>query len=288
MNNGYSLVGIVEVTVTNADGSVESKKVYNKITNYAKKSLAKWLSGSPNTGTGAVLPPTVIAAGNGTPPYGVTGPLATDTALWSEMTGTRKSCDQIMVTQAYYAQYNLAYQMSDPEGYYNELGLFDANGNLWAHVAIDQYKSASQTLTIQWMVYMIADTSNSFAVVTNFMRTAFASWMSGVSNVSGQVGAVPPPTRIQVGTGTGRVSSADTALWNPIPSLERACQTIQVVSSYNVLFALTYASIDPSGTYTEMGWVDGSGNLWFHAGINAVKQAGYIMSIVGQVGIVGN
>lgn len=283
----YKLVGEVIVTVTNADGSVESKKVYNKITNYMKSSMAKWLTGTPNTGVNALLPPSKIAAGNGTPPYGVSGPQETDLAMWNEMTGTRKSCDQIMVSQAYYAQYNLAYQMTDPEGYYNELGLFDANGNLWSHVAINQHKSSSQTLTIQWMVYMVADTSYS-AVVTSKMRMAFASWMTGVSNVSGVAGAIVPPTKLQLGTGTGLLSVSDTALWIPAVGTDRFCQTIQIVQLFNVQFAYTYTAADPVGTYKEMGLIDTQGALWFHATIDVTKQNTQIMAIVAQVGIVGN
>ncbi|MCZ8512397.1 hypothetical protein O9H85_08115 [Paenibacillus filicis] len=288
INSNYSLVGEVTITVKNEDGSVASLKKYNTITNYMKSSLAKWLSGTPNSGVGAVLPPTQIGAGNGSPPFGINGTLPTDTALWSAISGTQRNCDSIQVSQGYYAQYNLAYQTTDPAGFYNELGLFDSNNNLWAHVSINQYKSSSQTLTVQWMVYMVADTSNSSAVITNYMRSTFAKWMTGTSNVSGQSGAIVPPNKFQLGTGTGNVQVTDTALWNATVGTSKTCDFITIIQSYNVQFAVTYQIADPNGNYTEVGWIDASGNLWLHGSINANKTNGLLLSVIGQVGILGN
>jgi hypothetical protein len=285
MIGGYNLVGIVEVTVRDADGTVASKRVYNTVTNYCRSSLAKWLSG---TSTATVVPPTQIGAGNGTPPYGQTGPLPTDTALWAPISGTQRVCDQIQVSQGYYAQFNLTYQTTDPAGFYNELGLFDANGNMWAHVAISQLKSSSQTLTVQWMIYMVADTTNSAAIITNYMRTAFASWMTGTSNVSGQPGAIVPPNKVQVGTGTGTPQPSDTALWAPISGTLKTVDMTYISGTYNVQFAKTYVAADPTGNFTEAGWLDASGNLWMHGVISANKTGSNLMSVVGQCGIVGN
>lgn len=262
-----------------------SYKAYNKITNYTRSSLTKWLSG---TSVATVAPPTQIGAGNGLPPYGQTGPLPTDTALWAPISGTQRVCDQIQVSQGYFAQYNLTYQTTDPAGFYNELGLFDAAGNLWAHVAINQFKSASQTLTAQWMVFMVADTTNSSAIITNYMRTAFASWMTGTSNVSGQPGAIVPPTKIQVGTGTGIPQPSDTALWNATAGTLKTCDMTYLSGIYNVQFAVTYQIADPTGTFTEAGWLDVNNNVWMHGVINATKQSPNLMSVIGQVGIIGN
>lgn len=273
----FGIKGIVKVTVAEADGSVVSENIIDNIeTNYALAALAKWLSGVP---TNSVLPPTKIGAGNGTGTVS-----ANDTALWAAISGTLKNCDSIMFTQGYYAQYNLTYQTSDPAGYYNELGLFDASGNMFAHVAINQFKTSAQTLSVQWMLFTTSDNSGGGAV-SNYARAAFSKWLTGVSNVSGQTGAVVPPSQFRLGVGTGQVSSSDLGLFSQISGTTKAVASVQLVQNSKVQFSVIYTDSDPSGQFNEIGLFDTAGNIWVHSLISSNRQSGYVMPAVCQVTI---
>lgn len=112
--------------------------------------MAKWLAATMfNVGTS--LPgPDRIALGTGT---GTTGP--GDTALFAEVALTRKTCAYRDVITDYYAEFVTQYQSTDPAGTFTEEGLFDAAGNLWAHLTMAAVTKGSvavpppQTLTVQ-------------------------------------------------------------------------------------------------------------------------------------------
>lgn len=279
MLQDMQIKGIVRVTVKEQDGTVVSQQYHNLVTNYMKNSICGWLSNTQTTSS--TLYPTKIQAGNGFPPYPSTGPDPSDTVLWSPIGGTLKTCDSVMVSQGYYAQYNLTYQTTDPVGAYTELGLFDANNTMWAHVYINQYKSATQTLSVQWMIYTVPDGTNSNCTVTNYARTAIAKWLTGTSNIPG-TGAVVPPSSIQLGTGTGILQSSDIALWTPAASTSKSC-SLYTVSGYGIQFATSYTATDPNGNYTEAGLFDTVGNIWVHGRIGANKSGTNILSVFGTV-----
>lgn len=141
-----TIIGELELVLFDpATGRREVKVYRNKVTNYLRSTLAKWLTGTPNYSTvsGALLPPDRIALGTGT-----TTPQATDTAQPS----TRKGYNYRQVFQSYYAQITVVYTTSDPTGQFNESGLFDAAGNLWCRVLIDINKQAGQSLTATWKI----------------------------------------------------------------------------------------------------------------------------------------
>lgn len=130
----------------------------NQITNFARaQSAALWV-GTP------VLPPTMIAVGTGSPPPGQTGTTPNDTALWNELDGTRKNVDVATTWLSYYAQYTVTYYQNEaigqvtqqnPNGLITltEAGLFDASGNLWAHVALNGVThDNTSSLSIVWQV----------------------------------------------------------------------------------------------------------------------------------------
>ena len=147
-------IGIVRTATIDAETLkvVQAREYRNKINNYLLQTIIKWLTGTANSGSGALLPPTQIQLGNGTGT-----PTAADTGLWAPITGTLKTCDFIQPYQTYYGQYSLTYQTSDPSGNYTEVGLLDTSGKLWAHVSVNDYKSASQLYSVQWLIQAIGN-----------------------------------------------------------------------------------------------------------------------------------
>jgi hypothetical protein len=275
---GYKFVGIVNITVTDADGNIVSEKtVHNTETNYMRQAVAQWLAGVSN---GIVVPPTVIGAGNGT---GTPSP--TDTSLWSPIAGTTRTVDSITLTRNYYAQFNINYQITDPTGNYTELGLFDSNGNMWAHVSINEYKDVGQMLSVQWMVYMVADTSNPSAIVTNYTRSAVAQWMTGVPNNLG--GPLPYPSQIQLGTGTGTPQVGDTSLWAPDATTLRNCDSVGNSDPYTAFYAVNFQD-NSSGSWSEVGLLDSTGNLWAHGTLSSTKSASNYLAVAVSIGVNGD
>lgn len=160
LTDGPTPIGIVTVTVRDARGRFVSRRVIrNKTTNYMRQAVAQWMCAAAlNTGPQGVLPPDRIALGTGSPPSGQTGASALDTALWNETAGTRKVCSYRNVTMTYYAQFNVTYQGGDPNGTFTEAGLFDAAGNLWAHVILANIaKTAGSILTLQWKIQLVGN-----------------------------------------------------------------------------------------------------------------------------------
>ena len=108
--------------------------------------------------TGASLvTPTRIELGNGTPTYPLTTTDPTDTTLWAASAPTLKVCDFAVVWLSYYSQYSVTYQTGDAVGTWTECGLLDINGNLWSHVALNNFvKLNTQTVTVQWQIQHLA------------------------------------------------------------------------------------------------------------------------------------
>lgn len=143
------LEGTVTVTVRDRRGRfVRRRVIRNTLTNFLRATVAAWLTGRNNTGQAPLGPPDRIALGTG-----VGTPAPTDIGLWTETAGTRKACAYVQVYQGYYAQYTTQYLSTDPAGTFTEAGLFDADGNLWAHVSLGSVSRAgNETLTVQWKV----------------------------------------------------------------------------------------------------------------------------------------
>lgn len=144
-------VGYVHIIKKNANGDVILEKVYkNQLTYYARQSSAQLWAGI------WVNPANYIAIGTGQPPVngGTTSP--SDTALWSELSGSRKQCDFVTTWLQYNTQYSVTYQQTDAVATWYELGLFDASsgGNMWAHVYLPGGfpKANGDIVTVQWQV----------------------------------------------------------------------------------------------------------------------------------------
>lgn len=135
------------------DGKVKFKREYkfhNKTTNYTRQYMAQIL-------TGAVVMPLVLPSqmelgtGSGTPS-------ATDTDLFVPVVGTLKPLSNTQVYLTYYAQYVCAWQTTDPiTGTWTEIGLKDANNNLWAHASTGITVNTGEMLVGQWQVQILGN-----------------------------------------------------------------------------------------------------------------------------------
>lgn len=119
----------------------------NRLTDYAVSAAAGlWVDEY-------VLTPSAICLGTGTPPVGTTEPLSSDEALWQADNTTLKVCDVKAVFMTVYSEYAVTYSTGEANDVdYTEAGLFDADGNLWAHVKLNLRKSATQTAVVLWKV----------------------------------------------------------------------------------------------------------------------------------------
>jgi hypothetical protein len=159
MHDIFNAIGTVLVVKRDLAGNTIFERLYkNQLTTYARQSSAGlWIG---NT----VATPTLIAVGTGAPTAPSTSTSSTDTALWSEFVGTRKTLDYATTFLQYYSQYAVSYDQTqaigtvtgpNPTGLISltEAGLFDANGNLWSHVMFSGVTHDNQsTLSIQWQI----------------------------------------------------------------------------------------------------------------------------------------
>jgi len=148
-NEVFHTIGHVRILVHEADGSLVSDQlVKNTLTNYAKNASAQmWI------GTGGIVTPTKIELGNGAPTLPLTSTDPTDTHLWAAVTATLAVCNFTTVWLSYYSQYSVTYNAGTAVGTFTECGLFDVNGNLWSHVALNNFIiTSAQTVTVQWQI----------------------------------------------------------------------------------------------------------------------------------------
>jgi hypothetical protein len=153
-------IGMVHVVKRNKNtGEITFDKTFkNQLTNYAVSQSAALWAGQQ------VVTPSMISVGTGAPSGGQTSTTPQDTALWSELPGTRKQIDYATVWLINYTQYSATYDQTmalgtvDPVNNPNgsiaitEAGLWDANGNLWSHVALNVTHDNQSTLSIQWQI----------------------------------------------------------------------------------------------------------------------------------------
>lgn len=165
MNDKMTAEGWVRVFKTdNASGEVIYDKWFkNQITNYARQQAA--LAWGQSVNAVAITMPSMISVGTGAPPSGTSGTTANDTALWGEVSDSRKSVDYAQQWLQYYTQFSVTYQQTEvlgtvdpstnPTGTINltEAGLWDSQGNLFSHVALNGVThDNTSTLSIQWQV----------------------------------------------------------------------------------------------------------------------------------------
>jgi hypothetical protein len=152
--NSVNYIGRVIITRKDLEGNIIDREIFkNQITNFALSQMsAAWSSQT-------ILYPTLIAVGTGSPPAGQNGTSPTDTALWSELSGSRLTVSSAIPWLTYYTQFSLTYSQSQALGAggipvtFTEAGLFDSAGNLWSHVILNNvYHDNTNTISIQWLV----------------------------------------------------------------------------------------------------------------------------------------
>lgn len=98
--------------------------------------------------------------------------------------------------------------------------------------------------------------------VTNFARQQI------VAILTNSVSSIIPPSKMELGTGSGTPSASDTALWSGSSGTLKACSSIQAYLTYYAQFICTWLSTDPIvGTWDECGLFDANNNLWAHSAI---------------------
>jgi hypothetical protein len=151
-NDSAQAIGHVRILVHDADGSLVSDNLHkNTLTNYARNASAQLWTGT------TLVTPTKIELGNGAPTLPLTTTDPTDTDLWTPQVSTLQVCDFEVVWLSYYSQYSVTYATTSAVGTWTECGLKDANGNLWSHVALNNFiKLNTQTVTVQWQIQHLA------------------------------------------------------------------------------------------------------------------------------------
>ncbi len=146
-----SITGQVTVTVTDAQGNVVSQGTKrNQVTNYAANAVAQWLCGVNNTGYNPTLPPQYMELGTGSGT-----PSATDTNLFTPVSATNQhvSSAQVPSGSPNVAQFTAQYfGTANNAGSYTEAGLFDANGNLFAHLMDAITITQGLSTTLAWTI----------------------------------------------------------------------------------------------------------------------------------------
>lgn len=135
-------------------------RIRNKTNNNARAIVTNWLAGTSNiTGSPGAQPgPSQMQLGTGTGT-----PAPTDTGLFTATAGTLIAVSGVGTYQTFYAQYT-GFWSAPPANNYSEAGLFDAAGNLWAHVLLQTSAnqpyipiSTGQTLTILWKINVLGN-----------------------------------------------------------------------------------------------------------------------------------
>lgn len=128
-------------------------KQKNKVMDYARSYLVSAMIAGDGSQTLYFPSKMELGTGTGTP-------LGNDTDLWNPVAGTMKQCSNIQQYLTFYAQYVTTWLTTDPiQNTWTEIGLFDANGNLWAHSAITSNLTinSGEMLVAQWQVQIIGN-----------------------------------------------------------------------------------------------------------------------------------
>lgn len=143
-------IGYVEVTFS--DGTAITAK--NRLTDHARASLAALTVGE------FVKTPSRIVLGVGAPTAPFTGPTPDDTALWVEVSDTRRTVDVKSTFLTYTSEFGVTYDTGEVNDVdFTEAGLEDADGVMWAHVMFEMpiRKNALQTMSVRWKILHVGN-----------------------------------------------------------------------------------------------------------------------------------
>jgi len=151
--------GYVLISKTSESGVTTQHTFKNQLSNFARAQAAYMWVGP--TAANYIVPtvPSSIQIGTGAPVAPLTNVDPTDTALWAPMGGTgTKVLDFSTVWLNYTSQYSVTYNVGEAVGAWTEAGLFDALGNMFAHVQLIGFsKLSGDTVTVQWNVLHIGN-----------------------------------------------------------------------------------------------------------------------------------
>lgn len=160
VKDGIGWRGIVTVERRDAatGALIERKEYHNLVTSYALAYIAQVITGGVQaSSSGALALPAKMELGTGSGT-----PQVSDTALWTPSVATLQA---LSVSQQYLntiAQFgatwvtgSAAQGSASVPNTWTEAGLFDANGNMWAHAPINVSVYASEYLTVQWNINFI-------------------------------------------------------------------------------------------------------------------------------------
>lgn len=146
-------VGFVRLIKHDNDGRLVYDNTFkNQLTLYARQASANLWAGS------FMATPSHIQVGIGSPTYPNLFVDSSDTELWDAVPETLKQCNFVTTWLTYNTQYSVTYEQSEANYQWTELGLLDANGNLWSHVQLTDFvKDFGETVTVQWQIQHIAN-----------------------------------------------------------------------------------------------------------------------------------
>lgn len=159
--NGLHLTGRVRVVTRRlADGVLLADTGWraNQVTYYAANALAAWLTGTINRGPQAIHFPNYMELGTGS---GTPSP--SDTALFAGVSATSTPCSLVAVVSGTPDSSVWTAVWGGPNagnlaGTYSEIGLFDQDGHLWAHLAgLTLGINTTTTTTVQWQWTLTVD-----------------------------------------------------------------------------------------------------------------------------------
>lgn len=152
MREGYAAVGYVDVLYFE-NGELKRKQTFkNRLTYHAVATSARlWLGESLPT-------PTKIVLGTGTPPPPLEGPTFDDTELWNPDPATERRCDIRTTFLTFQTEFGVNFRQGELTGtVYTEAGLFDDEGNMWAHAIVNIDQAPTESAVLLWKIQHIGD-----------------------------------------------------------------------------------------------------------------------------------
>lgn len=182
--DGLAVHGRVVLTeFDESTGAIKRQWVeHNTITNWTRALLASFLMGTiVNIGSGSSIQPslpTYIALGTGT---GTAS--QNDQAMFAETYLTRKQYTYRDILQAYYAQTQVSYTSTDPNGTYTEVGIWDQGTTsltLSSAVTVGAtslpLSGSTPSMYIGQQVYISDGTNSEYATVSNNYAAGATAW----------------------------------------------------------------------------------------------------------------
>ena len=116
----------------------------------------------------------------------------------------------------------------------------------------------------------------------NNARAFVAQWLTATSNITGSPGAVPGPSQMQLGTGTGSPAATDAGLFTAAAGTLVSLTNQSVYQTYYAQWIAYWGSSTPAGNYTEVVLLDAANNCWAHVLLQTSSSQPYVPISAGQ------